>query len=249
MANISTELKSNYEAFSGKLPDTLAVNVKSLRSEPKLVESYARVAALNAMKVELVDAHFSPSAAQFFFEAHNDTLLSHINASFGSWRPALQSLRSFMENTLAAVYYTDHPVELEKWQQGRFRISPRDLREYVAEHPKVADLAADLKLKSLLDDEYATLSKAVHGSNSLFRMTTSDGKTNIASASKPELGKWSARERATVDLCATVLVSVLSVHLEGAKLPGLRKSMGIALMEKSRKALKKHLKVNIPKPV
>lgn len=71
MANISTELKSNYEAFSGKLPDTLAVNVKSLRSEPKLVESYARVAALNAMKVELVDAHFSPSAAQLLIVTEN----------------------------------------------------------------------------------------------------------------------------------------------------------------------------------
>lgn len=248
MVSISAELTGNYEAFSGKLPKTLEENVASLRGDPKLVESYARVAVLNAVKADLVDNHFPFGAAQFFFEAHNDALLSHVNASFGSWRPALQSMRSFMENTLAAVYYRDHPIEFEKWELGDFKISPRELREYAIEHPKVAKVAKEIDLKVLLDDEYSTLSKAVHGSNSLFRMTSSDGKTNIASASKPDLGKWSARERATVDICGVVLVSVLHDHLEGAKLHSLRKLLGIALKKNSRNALKKHLKVNIPDP-
>lgn len=245
MADIPKDVQANYTAFSTNFPTQLESNIAAFRGNTKLLESYARVAGLNALKLDLIKHNFPKGAAQFFYEAHNDALLSHAHASFGSWRPALQSLRSFVENTLASVYYLDHPVEFTKWASGAFKISPRELREYVVEHPKVLTVAKEIGLKDKLDQEYSTLSKAVHGSNSLFRMTSSDGKTNLASATLPDLGKWSARERTSVDLCVTILASILQEHLDGAKVPELRRSLASTLQTNSRAALKKHLKINI----
>ncbi|MGV2111936.1 hypothetical protein ACQZ46_11720 [Agrobacterium salinitolerans] len=246
MAKVPEEIKVNYIAFSQKVSSSIVTNIITFKDDDKLVESYARIAAINALKVDVVEPHLPKGAAHFFFEAHNDALLSHVNASFGSWRPALQSLRSFMENTMAAIYYFDHRVEYEKWCTGDFQISPRELREYIAEHPKLAKIIKELDFKAALDKEYGTLSKAVHGSSSLFRMTTADGKTNIANPSVADLGKWSARERSAIDLCITALVGVLSDYLDGAKMQNLRAVLRTAIQSNSRAALKKHMDVSIP---
>ncbi len=248
MTKVKDEVKANYYAHLTAFSSAVSANTATLKDNDKLIESYARVAALNAVKVDLVDIYFSPEAAHFFFEAHNDALLSHVNATFGSWRPALQSLRSLFENTLSAIYFSEHPVELEKWKLGKFTIQPRDLREYVSEHPKIAPVSSQVNLRSSLDKEYGTLSKAVHGSSHLFRMTSPDGKTNVASATIPELGKWATRERATVDLCVLLLVCIFQEHLDGAKLTNLRDALAITLQAASRTALKDHCNVRIPAP-
>lgn len=248
MVDVPKDINLNYLAFSKKFPREISKNVIKFRGNQKLIESYARVAALNSVKVDLVSHNFREGAARFFFEAHNDALVSHVNASFGSWRPALQALRSFFENTLASVFFQDHPVELKKWEMGKFRISPRELRDYVVDHPSVLDVGVMLNLKIALDSEYSTLSQAVHGSNSLFRMSTSDGKTNYATASVADLGKWAARERQTIDLCTCVLVAVLHEFLDGAKLAEVRKSLSFALQKNSRTALKTKLGISIQDP-
>lgn len=246
MVKAADEIKTNYLAFSQMVSKSIVDNIATFRGDEKLEESYARIAAINALKVDVVEPQFPKGAAHFFFEAHNDVLLSHVNASFGSWRPALQALRSFMENTMAAIYYLDHPIEFEKWSIGEFHVSPKEMRTYISEHPKLAKLVKELDLKAALDKEYGTLSKAVHGSNSLFRMTTTDGKINIANPSAAELGKWSARERSAVDICITALVGVLSHHFDGAKMQNLRAALRIAIQANSRAALKKHMDVSIP---
>lgn len=246
MTKLSDEVKNNYEAFAEKLPKTLVSNCNLFKSKPELIESYARIASINALKIDLVDQRFPKGAAHFFFEAHNDLLLSHVNASFGSWRPALQSLRSFMENTLAAIYFSDHPIEFEKWRDGKFSIPPKELREYISDHPRISNLSKELKLKDLMDREYSTLSKAVHGSNVSFRMTTDDGRTNIADPNQAELGKWSTRERSTIDICITAMIGVLREHLEGAKMQNLRSALSLTLRVKSKEALKIHCGVKIP---
>lgn len=248
MVKIREEIKANYETYLATFSSAIMKNVTTFKGDAKLIESYARVAVVNALKMDLVDTHFSKDAAHFFFEAHNDALLSHVNASFGSWRPALQALRSYMENTMAAIFYKDHPIELEKWKVGDFTISPRDLREYISEHPRLKKVSSAIGLRSMLDKEYATLSKAVHGSSSLFRMTSNDGKTNIAAPNAADLGKWSTREQSTMNLCTVMLVCILSDHLDGAKLSSLRDILGIALSANSRAALKTHLNINIPSP-
>jgi hypothetical protein len=246
MAKIPDNLKANYLAFSQTVSNSIVANIAAFKGNDKLAESYARIAAINALKVDVVEPHFPKGAAHFFFEAHNDALLSHVNASLGSWRPALQALRSFMENTMAAIYYLDHSVEFEKWSDGNFQISPKEMREYIAEHPKLTKIARELDLKAVLDKEYGTLSKAVHGSSSLFRMTRADGKTNIANPDAADLGKWSSRERRAVDICVTALVGVLSHHMDGAKMQNLRSALSIAIQSNSRAALKKHVDVSIP---
>lgn len=248
MFKIDDEIKGNYIAFTKKVSCSIVANIESFKLNEKLLESYARVAAINALKVEIVEPNFPSGAAHFFFEAHNDALLSHVNASFGSWRPALQALRSFMENTLAAIYYLDHPIEFEKWKNGDFRISPRELRDYIADHPRIVSISKELDLKSSLDKEYGTLSSAVHSSSILFRMTNPDGKTNFAAAKLPDLGKWSTRERSAIDICITALVGILSNYLDGAKMQNLRAALSFAIQEKSRRALKKHVNVLIPSP-
>ena len=248
MVNIPADLVANYTAFSTILPTDLVENIVNFQEDERLLLSYARIASLNAIKVDLVKDVFPVGAAQFFYEAHNDALISHVNASYGSWRPALQSLRSFMENTLSAIYFLDHPVEFARWEQGTFRIAPRELRAYVGEHPKLELIAGPLNVKGTLDNEYSTLSKAVHASNSLFRMTNADGKINIAKPSIPELGKWSKREKEAFDICLVVLIGVLQEHLDGAKLSQLRSSLSFALGPKSRSALKTHYSISIPEP-
>lgn len=248
MASVREEVRANYEAYLATFLSVINKNVTASKGDSKLEESYARVAVINALKVDLVDAHFSKDAAHFFYEAHNDALISHVNASFGSWRPALQSLRSYMENTMAAIYYKDHPVELEKWKSGGFYIPPRDLRDYISDHPRMKKVGSAIHLKEKLNKEYATLSKAVHGSSSLFRMTSNDGKTNIAEPGADSLGKWSSREKSTINICTVMLICVLSEQLDGAKLSSLRDNLGIALSADSRAALKTHLNINIPSP-
>ncbi|QWC57999.1 hypothetical protein F7D01_13815 [Erythrobacter sp. 3-20A1M] len=149
---------------------------------------------------------------------------------------------------MAAIFFLDHPVEFEKWRVGDFRLPPKAMREYIAEHPKLINLVNDLGLKAALDKEYGTLSKAVHGSDSLFRMTSAEGNINIANPSAADLGKWSARERSAVDLSITALAGVLSDFLEGAKMQNLRAVLGVAVQPKSRAALRKHLNISIPEP-
>jgi hypothetical protein len=245
MVNVRDEIKQNYEAYVAATSAAISTNIATFSGNDHLVQSYSRVASINAIKVDLVDTHFSKEAAHFFFEAHNDALISHVNASFGSWRPALQALRSFFENTMSAIYYTDHPIELEQWKSGKYTMQPRDLRQYIVDHPRIEKVAAELNLKALLDQEYGTLSKAVHGSNILFRMTSDDGKTNIANPNIPDLGKWAARERATMNLLIVPILCVLGDHIAGAKLPNLRSIIGNTLSPASRAALKKHLNVSI----
>ena len=84
--------------------------------------------------------------------------------------------------------------------------------------------------------------------SSLFRMTSSDGKTNIATASLPDLGKWASREKATINLCVVLLAAFMHEHLVGARLPQLRRSMSVALLTNSRASLKANLSITIPNP-
>lgn len=242
---MATRLRANYLAFADEVSQTVSANIAKFKGKPELADSYSRIAAINALKVDIVEPHFPPGAAQFFYEAHNDVLLSHVNASFGSWRPALQSLRSFMENVLASIYYLDHPIEFEKWASGDFRLAPRELRAYLSEHPRLQSFNKDLGLKAALDKEYGTLSKAVHASNILFRMTADNGKVNIADPSSSGLGQWSKREQHAVDICVSPLCAVLAPYLDGAKLSDIRTALSSAVRPKSRKALKKHLNISI----
>ncbi len=245
MANFADEVKTNYFALAESMGNKITANLDALKGKKALIDSYRRLAVLNAIKLDLMVDSWPAPAARFFDEAHNDALLSHVNASFGSWRPALQSLRSFLEHVMGAIYYAEHPVELQKWEAGNFKIEPRDLRQYIVEHPLICPLATEVDLKNRLNKEYRELSAAVHGSKSIFRMTGSDGKPNLADTDLGKLGKWSTREKATVDLCVLMLAAYFNSSLDGAKRQPLRDSMSVALNADSKAALKKHYNIRV----
>lgn len=82
-------------------------------------------------------------------------------------------MRSTLENTLYFLYYKDHPVELQLWQQQRHRLGFTDLIAYFKGHPLLAEFNHQSETGIVaLEDAYASLSKAVHGSVSYFRMVS-----------------------------------------------------------------------------
>src|SRR5688572_12583558 len=127
---LSQETSANFEAFFKAWTVQAAKNVQTLHVEPQFLTSYRRIAAFQALKIDIVLPQFSADSAAFFQEAHNDALVSHVSASYGAWRSALKSLRSLIENALASLYYADHPVELANWVRGRGRIGFSELLKY-----------------------------------------------------------------------------------------------------------------------
>ena len=107
------EINANYEEFYADWTTQIEKNWNDLKKLPVFLESYRRICALNAIKKILVIPNSRKDSADFFLEAHNDAVVSHVSASFGSWRSSLQSLRSIIENSLCSIYYNDHPVELQ----------------------------------------------------------------------------------------------------------------------------------------
>lgn len=243
MANIPANISSNSAAFLDSVFQSYVDSRLSLSADQRIIESYHRIASINALRVDIIEPYYPKEAYAFFVEAHNDLLISHTNAVFGSWRPALQSMRSFIENSLAAFFFKDHPIEYQKWAMGTYRIEPKDLREYATEHPKVASISKELDLKQKLDKEYSELSKAVHGQNIAFRMTASDGKVTLSKPEVAEFGKWWTRETNTIELISTILIAAESEKLEGAKHPVLRQELTRTVRPNTRAKLKEVLGV------
>src|SRR6267142_2627403 len=100
MSVLEKELAANFNGFRADWTAQATENWKALESLKIYEESYRRIACLHALKNEIVLPNFSEGSAAFFLEAHNDALVSHVNAFSGAWRSALQALRSCIENSL-----------------------------------------------------------------------------------------------------------------------------------------------------
>jgi hypothetical protein len=207
---LSQETSSNFGAFYDAWTVQAVDNWKTLHANDQYLTSYRRIAAFQALKVDLILPKFSPESAAFFQEAHNDALVSHVSASYGAWRSALQSLRSLIENSLAAIYYSDHPVELKNWARGRKRTSFTELMKYFEDHPSLTGIKESVSGLGRIRTEYATLSKAVHASAVDFRMTDNISQVLLWSSAKEKLSKWSTRERETICGVAQLVVGSAS---------------------------------------
>ena len=169
MPQLETRLTSTTQPFSGiGLHKPQKIGALCTPMEPTNLATGA-FGAIQAIKTDLIVPCYAAGSAAFFFEAHNDALVSHVSASTGAWRSALQALRSCIENTLAAVYYNDHPIELELWQSSRFMLGFSELLGYMEKHPRLSPLGVQLSGLAAMKTEYATLSKAVHASAANFR--------------------------------------------------------------------------------
>lgn len=236
MTKIQAPVLESYRNFSDRLPAELESALSLTKGSGALEKSYARVAAFNAIKRDLISGKFLPGAKRFVDEAHNDLLVSHVCASMGSWRAALQSLRSFVENVMAGLYYNDHRVELELRSTGG-RISPRELREYFSTHPDIRVAADAYELKNSLDKEYGELSKAVHAANNLFRMSDENGTIFAIAPDVAELGKWAKREHEIFQISILIIFAYFKDKLKGAAMGNLRSALEPLVSERVKKIL------------
>lgn len=248
MSHLKDEIDANRSKFFDRWTSESCKNWQSLKENAVFTDSYRRLTAIQAIKMHIVVKNYSQGSAEFFHEAHNDALIAHVNASIGSWRTALQSLRSVIENVLCAIYYNDHPIELELWESGQFVVGFSELIKYMEKHPRLSSTPRTVSGLEIIQSEYGTLSKAVHGSAAGFRMTDSLTNVLLWSDDPKKASMWSTREKKTVEGLLLLLIALHSPLLEGARLPGLREVIGLGVSTASRKLLKSHLKVSIPAP-
>ena len=225
MSNLSEEIDENALAFSKEWISDLNKNAEALKNNNNIKESYRRITALQALKVGIIQENYSKSAIDFFAEAQNDALTSHVLASFGAWRPALQSLRSCIENVLNAHYYNDHPIELRMWSNYEFRMGFSSLHTYFCKHPDVSPVGTDISGLNLLKEEYGTLSKAVHASAPIFRMTDPAAKLLLWNNDASKLGMWATRERKVIEGVCLLTTILNQPQLSGTAQTNVRVSV------------------------
>lgn len=238
MSALSDEIDANAAAFASQWPKKIADNLKQLQPDGKLTESYRRIAAIQALKSGIIEPKYSGPAVSFYAEAQNDLLTSHVLASFGAWRSALQALRSSIENVLNAFYYNDHPVEVRLWQSTDFKMSVAGLFSYFGAHPDIVQVGLPTAGVEQLKSEYSTLSKAVHASAPSFRMTDPAAKLLLWSSDKVKLGMWATREQKVVEGICLLTAILNQPRLSGAALPQVRAVLEFAVTSAKRKKLK-----------
>src|SRR3546814_756006 len=179
--SVSKEVRANSAKFMQSWNDQAQKNWNEIQKSDKIIESYQRIAVFNSLRVDILEKCLSKDSYLFVKEAHNDLLTCHVSASLGSWRSALQCLRGFIENSLSAFYYMDHPIELEKWNIGSHRLGFSDMKGYFGTHPKLMNIDVCKEAIAKISVEYSTLSQAVHGSAKSFRMTDDVSTTLLRS--------------------------------------------------------------------
>lgn len=248
MSVLENELDANHAAFFADWTKQAAQNWRALKAEAAFRLSYRRLSCLHTIKNEIIVPNYTSESAAFFFEAHNDALVSHVAASFGAWRSALHALRSCIENVLCSIYYTDHPIELRLWTDGKFRIGFTALLEYLRSHPTLSKIDPGLSGLDRLRAEYSVLSQAVHGSAANFRMTDSASSILLWSTDRAKLGMWSTREKRVFEALSLLMVCLHSDALQGARLNALRSMLYFTIRPARRTALQTSLHVSIPSP-
>jgi hypothetical protein len=223
------EVEANFDQFTSRWKGNMTdVTAELDKSRDKYLRSYTRLVSLQAWRSHL-EARISDDSLAFFLEAQNDALVSHVLARLGSWRSALKSIRSCIENIMFCLFYMDHPVELQLWHQGVHKLGFSEMASYLDRHPGVKVLDVDLTGLPQLRDEYATLSKAVHASAKGFRMTADARYTLLWSDARSSLGAWSTREQKVITGLNLLLLGLFREHLQGTSLPSLRRAVSLSI--------------------
>lgn len=240
------EIKANFEAFEIQWPNELTTAMTALAETKKhFFSSYLRISSIQAWRISVIAEVADEDSAAFFFEAQNDLLISHCLARCGSFRQALKSIRSGIENILFALYYKDHPIELAKWGLGQHKIGFTELTKYFEGHPKIQGKNLEDTGLDILKNEYSTLSRAVHGSAKTFRMTRNLMDIRLWSADASGVGQWAAREKTVINALNFLLLHIFQENLSGAKNRGLRENLGLVIPTGKHASIKTKLKVSI----
>jgi hypothetical protein len=246
-----SEIDQNFEVFFEEIEVNINSVITGQKSAPykaKFKQSYRRLVSYQAWISEILEKIACTESISFFKEAQNDALASHALARQGAWRVSLMSLRSCIENTVFGIYYLEHPVELKLWTLGKHKLGFTESVNYLTKHPAFIDLA-DSSINGIdaLKNEYATLSKAVHGSSKLFRMTKSGSIEGLNIQSNIDFGAWQSREQSVISAINLLLLTFFRDDLSGAANSNLRKAVSISISVTKYSKIKEHYKVNLKK--
>jgi hypothetical protein len=246
MSSILQEIDINFDKFSQNWKFDLEKTRLTLESENETFKkSYRRIVSLNSWRYLILERKISKESLSFFIEAQNDALVSHTLAQFGSWRSALKALRSCIENTIATLYYKDHPIELQLWHLGKHRLGFTESIKYLKEHPMFLNLSDSKTGIESIIKEYGTLSRAVHGSALSFRMTADTSVVKLWSSESGQLGSWRTREQHTLSALNLILLTMYRDELGGAKLPNLRQAISLVIPASKYTLIKDNLGVTL----
>ena len=245
MKYLLPEVDANAEAFSRRFPQEIADTCASgIQNIDGFRDSYRRVVSLQAWRTLFFEQQYSDSPViSMFLEAQNDALLSVVLAHMAMWRPALQSLRSCVENVLNTCYYVDHPIEFRLWENGHHRNNFSDLVDYFSRHPDAAIHQDFPDILAHIRSEYATLSKAVHGSAESFLMTQG-GSITITQVSVAKYNQWNTRHSLTLQWLNFLLLVLNASDLKGVQRAELRKSVSLAIPSRYHDDIAEHLSVH-----
>lgn len=245
-ASIEDELEKNHTLFKKAVFDENGKSASILdKDEGVYLKSYKLICAFRGWH-EISLPGTTSDVAGFFIEAHNDLLTAHVHAMFGMWRSASISLRSFMESYLSFIYFKDHSIELELWKAGKFKIEPKNLRVYCANHPVLTASSVVKNATGALDKHYSELSGFVHGAKVDFRMTKQTDYPAISSPDSVRLKKWQSLQGKVVGDALIIFLGLYSGKMTGASHLLFRKVLGTVISKSKKTNLKVQLSINIP---
>lgn len=245
MKYLLPEIDKNAASFAIKFPAEIADACASrLNKTDGFHASYRRVVSLQAWRDRLFERDYSKPVSSLFLEAQNDALLSIVLAHSSMWRPALQSLRSCLENILNTSYYADHPIELILWENAEYRMSFAELITYFGQHPSITTYKGLPDVLNHIRQEYSVLSNAVHASARSFHMTKG-GSISITFSSDVDFNQWNKRHTSTLMWLNLFLLDLYSTKLMGAQNIDLRKAISLAIPSHYHNNIAKHLKVHL----
>jgi hypothetical protein len=247
MSVTKREIETNFDQFTSSWKSDLPTVISTLDSQRSdFLQSYSRLVSLNAWRANILETEVSTEGVEFFAEALNDALVSHVYARLGSWRSALMSLRSCIENVCYCLFYKDHAVELRLWETGRHRPGFSEIHTYLTQHPDVQPLHdSPVTGLALIKREYGTLSRAVHASAKSFRMTPDSSTTLLWKANAVSLAQWKSREQQTLCGLNLLLTTIFRALLQGAQQQSIRRVLTLVIPPSLHARVKSELNVRI----
>lgn len=239
------EILENHSRFESRWTSEMQECMAALAGHDAFKKAYSRLVSFQAWRSELFQEILSTEALQFVLEGQNDLLVSYLLARGGQWRSALQSLRAALENYMNSFYFMDHPVEMQLWNIGNLRTQFSDLVKYMIDHPANIDMPSNKFGIDIIKSEYATLSKAVHGSAVSFRMS-SNGGPRFFDESSSSLGMWETRSKAVCRGLNLLMLSLFKEHLSASRKRNLRKAVTYSLKPSDKSWVKKDFLITLP---
>ena len=248
MQDYLAEINNNFSVFDKDWRNSqkrISKKLSKSHNSTYYIESYKRIISLQAWRTCFLEQQIDEASLGFFLEAQNDALMSLVLAQQGIWRSSLKSLRSVIDNILFCIYYMDHPVEHRLWNNGKKSPTMSFFFEYLKKHPDLRDVSCNINGIEIMENEWRTLSRAVHGSAKSFRMTAQGKIPSLFSSAIDKVGAWSTRESKCLLGVNLMLVSLFKEHLQGAKMRNLRKAISLVILKAKHASIKSELNIHL----